>query len=158
MRSVYLSVLLVAACLIAGCQAAELGGVAVVDLRCDYRVNPIGIDRFPPKLSWRMDAASGTGTLQTAYRIRSAASLNDLAGGKTLWDSGLVESGASALIPYGGPKLKPGQRIWWQVRIRDNQGHESDWSEPGWFEAGLLDEKHWQGAEWIASDRDPDAV
>ncbi|MFH1882724.1 MAG: hypothetical protein ABIL62_08455 [Planctomycetota bacterium] len=31
------------------------GGVAVKELRCEYRVNPLGIDVFKPRLSWSFE-------------------------------------------------------------------------------------------------------
>jgi hypothetical protein len=32
------------------------GGVAVSELRCEYRVNPLGIDVIKPRLSWIMES------------------------------------------------------------------------------------------------------
>lgn len=125
----------------------------IADLRADYRINPIGIGRSPPNLSWRMEAGGRAGAAQAAYRIQSAGSCEDLADGKTLWDSGTVASDASTQIPYGGPALRNGERIWWRVRITDERGEESPWSTPAWFEMGLLGEEDWRGAQWIGCDR-----
>jgi hypothetical protein len=124
-------------------------------LLADYRVNPLGIDRRP-NLSWRMEAGGRHGAAQTAYRIRSASSAEHFGVGNILWDSGLMESNASTQIPYGGPVLQPGERVWWQVQIRDENGRSSDWSEPAWFEAGLPAENDWRGAQWIGCDRKMD--
>jgi alpha-L-rhamnosidase len=35
------------------------------------------------------------------------------------------------------------------VKIRDGNGQASEWSEPAWFETGLLTESDWEGADWI---------
>jgi alpha-L-rhamnosidase len=124
-----------------------------VNLRADYRVNPLGIDRLPPALSWRMESAR-PGAAQTAYRIVAASSEKELAAGKFFWDSGKVVSDRSTQIAYAGPLPEAGQRIWWQVRTWDENGNEGGGSQPAWFEAGLLGEAGWQGAQWIGSSQD----
>ena len=126
-------------------------------LTSDYRVNPLGIERHPPTLAWKVDASGRAGVMQSAYQIQSAATRNDLVGGRAVWDTGRIESGASWQTPYGGPAPGPGQGVWWRVRIWDEAGKEGDWSEPAWFEAGLLGEKGWQGADWITCGRDQKA-
>ena len=47
---------------------------AVYGLKCEYKINPIGIDVKKPRLSWRI-ASSKRAVRQSAYQIRSAASL-----------------------------------------------------------------------------------
>jgi alpha-L-rhamnosidase len=119
------------------------------ELRSDFRVNPLGVDRLPPALSWRMDAGGRAGAAQVAYRLVSASTEADLLAGKSAWDSGRVTSGLSARMPYAGPLPKAGERVWWRVKLWDEAGREGDWSAPAWFEAGLLDEAGWGGAQWI---------
>jgi hypothetical protein len=129
-----------------------------VDLRTDYRNAPLGIDRFPPKLCWRIESNGRTGARQTAYQIQSATDLKVLTAGiSPTWDSGKVFSDQTTQISYGGPVPASRQRLWWRVKIWDEAGVESAWSEPNWFETGLLEEADWQGAEWISCDRDPKA-
>ena len=87
--------------------------------------------------------------MQTAYEIRTAENLADLQSGKKLlWQTGKVESDQSIHIVYGGPSLKSRQRVYWQVRIWDNHGNHSEWSEPAFWEMGLLAADEWQ-ANWI---------
>ena len=128
-------------------------GAAAVDLKTDYRMNPMGLDRLPPALSWRMDAADRPGAMQTGWRIQSASSSADILAGRAAWDSGKVDSEGSWQIPYGGPIPKPGERVWWRVKIWDENGAEGPWSEPAWFEAGVADDPAWGSAEWIGCDR-----
>jgi len=119
-------------------------------LRCEYRVNPLGIDVAQPRLSWQL-RDKRRGARQTAYRVRAAGRPGDLeAGDNLLWDSGRVESDQSVHVPYGGPAPASKQRCYWQVRTWDEGGAESPWSDPAWFEMGLLDREDWE-AEWIAS-------
>ncbi|MHC4478001.1 MAG: family 78 glycoside hydrolase catalytic domain, partial [Planctomycetota bacterium] len=57
-----------------------------------------------------------------------------------------------------GPALLSRQRIWWQVRIWDEQDRPSDWSDPAFWEMGLLKSSDWK-ADWIEPnlDEDPNA-
>ena len=45
-------------------------------LRCEYRVNPQGIDVTEPRLSWELTAANAKlrGLRQSAYRVVAASS------------------------------------------------------------------------------------
>ena len=73
-------------------QAVAYRGVVVTRPRCEYRVDPLGIDVVQPRLSWVMQSA-GPGQKQTAYRVLVASSpeiLNAERG--DLWDSGKVAS------------------------------------------------------------------
>lgn len=139
---------------LAAMTAAGCFGRSAVDLRTDNRVNPLGIDRLPPALSWRMDAGGRQGAAQSAYRVVSASSAPALRAGKFAWDSGRVDSDISTQVLYAGPAPKPTQRVWWQVKIWDEAGTAGDWSEPAWFETGLLDDQNWGDAEWIGDTRD----
>jgi alpha-L-rhamnosidase len=49
-----------------------LHAAEVVDLRCEYRVNPLGIDVLKPRLSWEMKS-DRRGEVQTAYQILVAS-------------------------------------------------------------------------------------
>jgi alpha-L-rhamnosidase len=112
---------------------------------------PLGIDVLKPRLSWQV-ADLGRGTKQFAYEIRVAGSVEDLNKGlSSVWDSGRVESNDSVNVPYGGPAPVSRKRYYWQVRVWDQPGHASDYSEPSWWEMGLLSPEDWK-AKWISSD------
>lgn len=102
-------------------------------LRVEHLDEPLGINAGHPRLSWSLPAETQT---QFAYRIRAGA-----------WDPGRVESTRSQLVPYEGPELASGQRMTWAVKVWTDVG-ESDWSEPAWWEMGLLDADDWT-ASWI---------
>ena len=120
----------------------------VLNLRCEYKVDPMGIDVEKPRLSWHI-VSPERGVVQSAYEIRAAGSVKDLKSGKNLlWNSGKVESDRSVHVVYGGPALHSGQRVYWQVRVWDDHGKRSAWSDPAYWEMGLLSPTDWK-AEWI---------
>ena len=123
--------------------------VKVTSLKADYKVNPIGIDNPVPKLSWIIQSDQSN-TMQESYEIRAALDPADLAKGKKqIWDSEKVSSSQSTHIMYEGQALKSSQRVYWQVRVVDNHGKKSKWSEVAFWEMGLLDEAAWE-ADWIS--------
>ena len=40
--------------------AGSQGALRPVDLRCEYRANPLGIDTLAPRLSWKLEASNPT--------------------------------------------------------------------------------------------------
>ena len=121
--------------------------LAVRNLRCEYKVDPLGIDIRKPRLSWELVSLE-RGVLQTSYEIRVAASETELTKGKLLWDSGKQSSDASIQVEYGGPALQSRKVYYWQVRVADNHGHLSEWSMTAHWETGLLEAADWK-AKWI---------
>lgn len=120
-------------------------------LTCEYRMNPIGIHSRNPRLAWKM-TGNGRGRRQTAYQIIAAHSCQQLQEEKELcWDSKKVEKSESLGISYGGKSLESRERIYWRVRIWDEEGRMSPWSDVQFFEAGLLKEEDWK-AEWICAE------
>jgi alpha-L-rhamnosidase len=125
----------------------------VVDLRCEYRENPLGIDATAPRLSWRIEQEDGRrGIRQTAYQVRVASSKAVLEQDETdLWDSGKVESDKHFQVEYAGVPLTSRTRCYWQVRVWDEAGQASDWSVPALWTMGLLERDDWM-ADWIGYD------
>ncbi|MDD5350574.1 MAG: glycoside hydrolase family 78 protein [Chthoniobacteraceae bacterium] len=120
-------------------------------LRCETLLNPLGLDLPRPRLSWILPSSDRRGVRQTAWQIQAAASAEQLAANQPdLWDSGRVESPDSVLIPYGGLRLASRARCFWKVRVWDETGAVSDWSETAQWEMGLLESSDWN-AEWIGS-------
>lgn len=123
-------------------------------LRCEYLENPVGIDITEPRLSWWIKD-DATGARQTAYEIRVAKTADELMKSKrNTWASGKVSSDASNQVPYDGPALGSGERRYWQVRVWNQSEEVSEWSEPAFWEAGLLNTVDWQ-AKWITLADEP---
>ncbi len=120
----------------------------VNSLTTDYKTNPLGIDNPLPKLSWIIQSDQSN-TMQASYEIRAALDPADLAKGKKqIWSSGKVASSQSIHIKYDGQVPLSFQRIYWQVRVEDNHGKKSKWSDPAYWEMGIVDEAAWE-ADWI---------
>lgn len=125
--------------------------IKVTDLRTEYQTNPLGIDNIYPRLSWKI-ISNERNITQTAYQIRAAKSSEDLKGEKNLLCyTTKIYTNQSVNIPFLGVPLESGQRIYWQVKIYDNKGRSSEWSEISFFEMGLLKPTDWK-ALWIESD------
>lgn len=122
------------------------------DLTCEYLRNPMTIDARQPRLSWiNVAENSERGQSQTAYHIQVASSLEKLKQGKAdLWDSQKIRSNQSFLVHYNGKVLKSRQKCWWRVRVWDARNKVSSWSEPAYWNMGILDSFEWV-AQWIGS-------
>ena len=121
-----------------------------VDLRCDYAVNPLGVDSRNPRLFWKLQGG-GRGQAQTAYQILVASSEKNLAHDNgDLWNSGKVASVESIQIPYAGSELKSSQPVFWKVCVWDANGKVSAWSKSATWTMGLLSTNDWQ-AKWIGA-------
>jgi alpha-L-rhamnosidase len=127
-------------------QAAD-SFLTIVNPRCEYKVNPIGIDVASPRMSWEL-VSSDRGTMQSAYEVQVALSEKDLLEEKLWWDSGKTNRDTSIDIPYEGPPLRGGQRYYWRVQVWDNHGHNPSWSAPGFWEMGLFEPSDWK-SRWI---------
>lgn len=123
----------------------------VTDLRCEYLRNPLGTDVVKPRLSWELDTPE-RGARQTAYQVivsNDESLLNADQG--NVWDSGRVESDQSVQVIYAGKALESRARYYWKVRVWDQAGQVSPWSEPAFWSMGLLSAEEWQ-AKWIGCD------
>lgn len=121
----------------------------ITNLRTEYKTDPVGIDIQRPRLSWEITSGRRD-VVQTSYQIRVAATTMELkSGDDLLWNPGKVNSDQSIHVPYDGPALNSGQRVYWQVRIRDDNDTPSGWSEIAYWEMGLLHTSDWQ-ASWIS--------
>ncbi len=129
-------------------------GIQPVHLKCEYRVDPLGIDERTPRLSWALQAEE-RGQTQSAYRILVAASEEELeAEENLLWDSGRVESGRTIGVEYEGEALQSGSHCVWKVCVWDGAGNPSHYSRPAVFETGLRERSDWEGT-WISAGKGP---
>ena len=152
-RSIFIICLFICNPFAMNAQTATKPGIT--NLRTEYKTNPVGIDIQQPRLSWEI-ISGRYNVMQTNYQIRVAATIEDLkSGNNLLWNTGKVNSDQSIHVPYEGPVLKSGQRIYWQVRIWDDNDSPSVWSEIVYWEMGLLFPSDWQ-ALWISKANEQD--
>lgn len=133
---------------------------AVTTLTAEMASNPLGLETTEPSFSWRLQPAADSvrGLEQAAYRILVASSEDRLAANEgDVWDSGKVYSDQSIHVAYDGPALRSHQRYYWKVRVWDQNGRASAYSDAAWWEMGLLSDDEWS-AEWISAIAPPDSM
>lgn len=137
----------------AGLGWAKTAALLPAELRCEGRANPGGIDFAQPALAWQVRAtdAAQRGLSQRAYQVLVASVAELLAQDRgDLWDSGQVKSADTQRIHYAGKPLRSGQRVFWKVRVWDQDQGRSAWSSPAEWTMGVLTDADWHGAQWIA--------
>ena len=128
----------------------SISSLAIKNLKCEYKTNPLGIDNPSPRFSWKMvDNNHTRGQKQTAYQLLVSSSLEFLDKNKgDVWDSGKVISDKSVNNTFIGIALKSSTKYYWKVRIWDVLGNQTNWSEPAKFSMGLFNDSDWKG-DWI---------
>lgn len=135
-----------------------LGAVTIEDIKCENQQNPLGIDKLQPSFNWKINGDK-RGIFQTAYQIMVASSIDLLNNNKpNLWDSKKTASGQNTFISYAGKILNSSGRYYWKVRIWDQNGEASQWSEPAFFVTGLFDQSEWNNSKWIGYEQLPDSL
>ena len=132
-------------CAVRNRSPAQPPGASVSDLRCEFRVDPLGIDTSRPRLSWVLESKD-RGARQTAYQVVVAG----------IWDSGKIASDQSQNIEYGGKPLASGTRYEWKARVWDHAGRVSAWSKPATWTMGLMNPQNWT-ARWISTEMETPA-
>lgn len=106
-----------------------------INLKCEHMFNPLGISIKDPVLTW---TCSGD-VCQSAYQI---VCFDDTG---VLLDTGKVESRKMMWL-YSG-KAESRDRVFWKVKLWNENGEEGDFSDTAFFEYGLLENEF--EAEWI---------
>ncbi len=139
----------------------SISDLRVTGLRCEYLVEPLGLDERAPRLSWRLES-DRRGARQAPYRVLVAASPAALTRGEAdWWDSGRVESSQTTHVAYAGRPLTSRAGCHWQVQVWDETGAMAVSASAHWT-VGLRRRRDWR-ARWIAADpeiwrRDPAAA
>lgn len=151
-RLMVFSLILTLGWAIPGCSKSSRSRlIKPVYLRCEYQVNPKGIDNNQPSLSWLLESEDSNlrGQKQTAYQILVASKSELLSRDSgDLWNSGLVKSDQNSQIIYRGRSLGSRAGCFWKVRVTDGEGNVSKWSAMASWDMGFLNGGDWQGS-WI---------
>ena len=127
------------------------GQVKVCNLLTENRINPIGLDMPRPRFSWQL-SSDQRNVMQTAYELRVSNNISDLSKEKkSIWHSKKTVSDSSVYITYKGADLQSGTRYYWQVRVWDNHGRVSGWSQVAFWQTAFLSANEWK-AKWIMQD------
>lgn len=117
----------------------------VKNLQLEYQKNPQGIDVEKPRFSWILEG-DGRNRSQLAYQIVVASDKQKLdTGDWDIWDSGKVSSNATNQIAFSGKELTSNSDYFWKVRIWDESGNQSNWSDTANWSVGLLNFSEWKG-------------
>ncbi|MHA1268987.1 MAG: family 78 glycoside hydrolase catalytic domain [Candidatus Helarchaeota archaeon] len=129
---------------------SKLSNLKVNHLRCEYLINPLGIDVPDPRLSWVLESDK-RGDFQSAYRIIVSSSKDLIDNNQgDLWDTGKIESNAQNQIVYNGKPLKSRMECFWKVMVWDMNNNPSTWSNIAYWSMGLLSPDDWN-AKWIGN-------
>lgn len=152
MRRMMSSLVLLLLAFNAFADADDRNAIGLYDLKVEHLRDPIQLDFKKPRLSWKILAQDpeSRNIQQQSYHVLVASSEKLLASDEgDLWDSGVVSSSESVLVPYEGQRLTSRQTCYWKVRVTDKQGHESGWSDVAKWKMALLEASDWSGSEWI---------
>jgi alpha-L-rhamnosidase len=127
----------------------------IVKLLCNHTENPTVSNISGLNFSWQLQSALRNQS-QSAYRILVADNLDDVKNLKgKIWDSKKVVSDKSILVHYNGKRLNPAHQYFWKVKVWDQDGIESEWSDAGTFQTGLFSVTDWGNAQWIGYEEMP---
>ena len=123
----------------------------ITNLKCENKIQPLGIDIQKPRFSWNM-LANHRGSKQTAYRILVATSIENLNKNiGEIWDSKKIESDQSIQIYYEGKKLETNKKYFWKVIVWNEHAQQQE-SKITFWTTGLLNPSDWK-AKWIGLDK-----
>ncbi len=117
-------------------------------LTCEYIKNPLGIGARKPRLGWNF-LATQRNQVQLAYEIIVDDNERSIRSGNgSSWNTGKINSAQCTQLEYAGKPLQSFTRYYWRVKVYNQDGIASGWSEPAFFETAMLDNTDWK-AQWI---------
>ena len=123
-----------------------------VSLTTDFGRSPMGIDSPRPRFSWQLRSPRHAAQ-QSSYELQ-VASTSSIFEKADLWSPGPIASSQCVGIEYRGSPLASTQRVYWRVRVTDEAGDVSPWSEPAEFTTGIYHDADWL-ARWVTTPTDP---
>lgn len=154
MKKLLVIILFLALGSVTGLNASDF---SVTRLKCEYMDSPVGIGTLEPHFSWQ-SVSIERGFVQGAYEIIVGDDMQQVASGRGNMWSEKCKSRNSLHVRYGGKPLSSGTEYYWSVRIYDGKGKPSPWAPVRSFSTGLVSEKDWSGARWIAMEVQPDSL
>lgn len=121
-------------------------GMEVTRMTTEMADNPLALEAVSPRFGWQLKGNDGD--MQSAYQVEVFT--RDGKKEKIVWNSGRVVSDRSQLVSYSGNALDPMTRYYWRVRVWDNGGNVSPWSNVGEFRLAP-DERFLLSGDWIGA-------
>lgn len=111
---------------------------APVRLTAEHLTDPLGVNTTRPLLGWKNSGKWLSG--QSAYEIVAGTDSMLVAdtGKGDLWNSGKISSPSTGNAIYAGKTLAPRQQVWWKVRVWNEKGVSSPWSNVARFGIGIV--------------------
>ena len=136
------------------CSAQNKSILKLENLRCEYQINPRGVEKNEPFLSWEINSFKKRNVTQSSFRIILVES-DKIPSKKPIffWDSGVIYSSQSVNVKYSGKPLQSAKKYYWRVQVRDTKGGKSEFSEWASFETGILNEEDWI-SKWVHTPTD----
>ena len=132
--------------------------ISVSGLTCESKSNPVGIEIKNPRLSWII-SSSERNTVQSDYHILVSDSPEKLHNNiGNIWDSKIVKSDCSIQVEYNGSPLSSEKTYYWKVKVTNQNGKTTYWSETATWQMGLLTASDWENAKWIGYENLPDSM
>lgn len=97
----------------------------VIDLRCEYLENPLGLDMAKLRFGWICESDE-RGQEQTAYQITVTSDGDNSNGNGDIWDSGKVVSGSNQ-VEFDRTVLENNKKYYWRVRVWDKDDTVSEY-------------------------------
>ena len=111
--------------------------VSICNLRCEQLQNPLGIDVVQPRFSWQLQS-NLRNIQQVSYQILVSTSAQKLAANiGDVWNSNVINSSKTILIPYNGKPLQSATAYYWKVKVTSNKG-ECATNENAFFTTGFF--------------------
>ena len=131
---------------------------SVTNLKCESKVNPLGIELKNPRFSWEIISPEKT-TRQSAYHILVADTPEKLKNNiGNIWDSGVIKSDQSSQVEFKSALLSAEKKYYWKVKVVNQSGRETLWSGIASWQMGLLASADWDKATWISFENLPDSM
>jgi alpha-L-rhamnosidase len=125
---------------------------AISAMKCEYLVNPLGIDAKYPRLTWVL-VDDSHGAAQTAYQLWVGSDSVAVSRGKgNCWQTAKIVSSVN-LVTYQGKPLQAFTKYYWKVMVWDAAGNKMVGSTISSFETGMMDKANWKGT-WISDNKD----
>ena len=123
----------------------------VSEISMDYLKQPMGVTKLP-QFGWVLESEKRN--LQQKFYQLQIGFEKDFS--NILYDSGIVESDESVHVFIDNVQLESARKYFVRVRVMDNHGETSPWSQEADFVSALLSNKEWQ-ASFISAETKEDA-